>query len=120
MSAQFQLDPSTSLYELRVQGLLSRQELAGFETQLAAAIDAGAQPRIRVLLENFQGWQRGDDWNNFDFMFNYGDKIAKIAIVGAGSKEAEVKAFTGAGLRPTPVKFFAADQSSDAQAWLLE
>ena len=53
-------------------------------------------------------------------MFTYGTEILRIAIVGAGSKEAEVKAFTGADRRPTPVKFFTAEDLPEARAWLLE
>ena len=43
-----------------------------------------------------------------------------IAIVGAGQREAEVKAFSGAGLRPTPVAFFEAGELDRARAWELE
>lgn len=92
--------------------------MAGIEKEIAAWIDAGDRPRVLVTLEHFGGWEKGGDWDNFDFMFSYGDKIAKIAILGAGAKEAEVKAFTGAGLRPTPVVFFS--DSTEARAWLLE
>ena len=73
-----------------------------------------------VLLENFVGWQKGDNWVEADFMFTRGDKLAKMAIVGAGDKQAEVKAFTGAGLRPTPVKFFVSDEVDAARTWVLE
>jgi hypothetical protein len=120
MSANLTYDPATQLAELHVRGILKRGELSGFENEIAGRIDAGERPRVLVLLENFGGWQQGEDWNNFDFMFSYGDKIAKIAIVGAGAKQAEVKAFTGAGLRPTPVGFFTADEIEAARAWLLE
>jgi hypothetical protein len=73
-----------------------------------------------VILENFEGWEQGEEWSNLDFMFTHGENIVKIAIVGAGAKEAEIKVFTGAGMRPTPVEFFAADQLPAAKAWLLE
>jgi hypothetical protein len=53
-------------------------------------------------------------------MFTHGAKIAKIAIVGGGTKEDELKAFTGAGLRPTPVRLFNAEETEQARAWLLE
>lgn len=88
--------------------------------ELLAALSAGGSPRGLLVLKNFGGWEKGGDWNNLDFMFSCGEKIAKIAIVGAGNKEAEVKAFTGEGLRPTPVKFFAEAESDAARAWLLE
>ncbi len=120
MSANLTYDSATQLAELHISGILKRADLAGFENEIAGRIDAGELPQVLVLLENFGGWQTGEDWNNFDFMFSYGDKIAKIAIVGAGAREAEVKAFTGAGLRPTPVKFYTAEETETARDWLLE
>ena len=120
MSATFQYDPSTQLVELHVRGTLKRAEFAECESELAGLITGGASPRILVVCENFGGWERGQDWNNLDFMFSHGAKIARIAIVGAGTKEDELKAFTGAGMRPTPVRFFAADEATEATVWLLE
>jgi hypothetical protein len=120
MSTNLSYDAATQLAELHIRGVLKRDELSGFESEIASRIDAGELPRVLVLLDNFSGWQKGEDWNNFDFMFSYGDKIAKIAIVGADAKEAEVKAFTGAGLRPTPVKFFTTEEIEAARDWLLQ
>lgn len=120
MSAHLIYDPTTQFAELHINGVLKRANMVDFENKIAHSIDAGEHPRVLVLLENFDGWQKGEDWDNFDFMFSYGDKIAKIAIVGAGAKHAEVKSFTGAGLRPTPVMFFTAEEIVQARAWLLE
>ena len=120
MSVNLAYDPATQLAELRISGVLQRSDMAEVENEIARRIDAGERPRSLVLLDNFGGWQKGEDWNNFDFMFSYGEKIAKIAIVGAGTKEYEVKAFTGAGLRPTPVKFFTTEETEAARAWLME
>ena len=120
MPTTFHYDPTTQLAELKVSGILARTDMAAVEKEMAAFIDAGDQPRVLVTLENFAGWEKGGDWDNFDFMFSYGDKIARIAIVGAGAKAAEVKAFTGAGLRPTPVSFFDETESAAARAWVLE
>ncbi len=120
MSAHLTYDSATQLAELHISGVLKRADMAEFEKEIAHRIDAGECPRALVLLENFGGWQKGEDWDNFDFMFSYGDQIAKMAIVGAGTKQAEVKAFTGAGLRPTPVMFFTAEEIEQARAWVLE
>ncbi len=120
MSATLQYDPENQLAELHISGILERAEMAAFEQKIAQRIDAGERPRVLVLLKNFSGWQKGEDWNNFDFVFSYGDKIAKIAICGAGDRQSEVKAFTGAGLRPTPVGFFGDAETEQARAWLLE
>jgi hypothetical protein len=120
MSASLEFDPATQLFELRIRGILKRSELASCERQLTRHITAGESPRILASLEHFNGWERENGWDNLDFMLNHGDKIAKIAIVGAGAKEAEVSAFTGAGLRPTPVRFFTTRDIAKARAWLLE
>jgi hypothetical protein len=120
MSVNLTYDPATQLTELQVSGVLKRADMAEVESELARRIDAGECPRVLVQLENFGGWQKGEDWNNFDFMFSYGDKIARIAICGAGDRQPEVKAFTGAGLRPTPVKFFPPEETEAARAWLME
>lgn len=117
MPATLHYDSPVQLAELHVTGMLSRPDMVGVEAQIAACIDAGDQPRVLVILENFDGWEKGGDWDNFDFLFTYGDKIARIAILGADAREAEVKAFTGAGLRPTPVLFFT--DSAEARDWLL-
>jgi hypothetical protein len=120
MSATFKYDASNRIGELHISGLLSRADIAPAENELATHIDAGARPNLMVVLENFEGWRRDDNWVEADFMFTRGDKIAKIAIVGAGDKKDEVKAFTGAGLRPTPVRFFTPDVLETARSWLAE
>ena len=120
MSATFQYDPSTQLVELHIRGTLKRAEFAESERELERLISGGASPRILVICENFGGWERGHDWNNLDFMFSHGAKIAKIAVVGAGTKEDEVRAFTGAGMRPTPIRFFDAGEATEATVWLLD
>jgi hypothetical protein len=115
ISATLQYNPVSQIFELKISGVPKRSDFALGETEMAARIDAGERPRLLALIENFGGWRKGDDWSNLDFMFSYG---AKIAIVGAGDKQAEVKAFTGAGLRPTPVESF--ESADSARAWLAE
>jgi hypothetical protein len=34
------------------------------------------------LLENFRGWQRGDEWGDISFLVEHDKDIAKIAVVG--------------------------------------
>ena len=42
-----------------------------------------------AVLEDFEGWERGADWNDLDFMLSHGDEIAKIAIVGESRWETQ-------------------------------
>lgn len=118
VSTQYHFD--TSICELRIEGILKRSEFAICEQEMISHITAGDRPLVLVILNYFKGWESNDDWTNLDFIFSHGEKIAKIAVVGAGTKEAEVKAFTGAGIRSTQVEFFDQGQLAEARAWLLQ
>ncbi len=119
MPVSIQYDLDTSVCELHIEGTLKRSEFIACEQELTSHIAAGDHPRLLVILGHFNGWESNEDWDNLDFMFSHGEQIAKIAIVAAGDKEAEVKAFTGAGMRSAPVEFFPAGYLADARAWLL-
>ena len=86
MPATAHYDPATLIDEIHISGIFKRAELSAFETEMASRIEAGDRPLLLIVLENFAGWEKGEDWNNLDFMFSHGDKIAKIAIVGAGDE----------------------------------
>ena len=111
---------SNHIEVLRISGILKRSEFDGVQGAAARAIDAGEKPRILAILENFEGWEKGADWNDLDFMLSHGHEIAKIAIVGEPRWEPEALAFAGAGFRSAPVKFFPSSQLAAARAWLAE
>jgi hypothetical protein len=119
MPANIQLEPN-NVYVVRFSGVLKRSEFGGTQTAAASAIDAGAKPRILAILENFEGWEKGADWNDLDFMLTHGNEIAKIAIVGEPRWEVQALAFAGAGFRSAPVKFFPPSQLTAARAWVEE
>lgn len=119
MPADIQPEPN-NVYVLRFSGILKRSEFGGTQTAAARAIDAGAKPRVLAILENFEGWERGADWNDLDFMLSHSNEIAKIAIVGEPRWEPEALAFAGAGFRSAPVKFFPSAQQAQARVWLAE
>ena len=98
------------VYVLRISGLLKQSEFSAEQSVLARKMDSGLKPRLLVILENFEGWERGADWNDLDFMISHGGEIAKIAIL----------AFAGAGIRRAPVKFFPLSELQQARSWLAE
>jgi hypothetical protein len=81
MPAQIQFE-SDGTCVLRGSGTLKQSEFAGIQKQIATKIEQGAKPRLLAILENFEGWERGVDWNDLDFLMAYSDAIKKIAIVG--------------------------------------
>lgn len=119
MPVLIQNEPS-NVQLLRISGILKRSEFGNVQNTAARAIDAGEKPRVLAILENFEGWEKGADWNDLDFMLSHGNEIAKIAIVGEPRWEPEALAFAGAGFRSAPVKFFPPAQLAEARAWLAE
>jgi hypothetical protein len=119
MPVQIQHQPNDT-YVLRISGTLKRSEFGAEQTELARHIDTGSKPRLLVILENFEGWERGADWNDLDFMISHGGKISKIAIVAEPRWETLALAFAGAGFRRAPVKFFPPNELEQAQSWLAE
>ena len=105
---------------LRISGILKQSEFGAEQSALSRRIETGAKPRLLVILENFDGWERGADWNDLDFLLSYSHKIMKIAIVAERRWEILALAFAGAGFRLGPVKFFAPDELEEAQTWLVE
>jgi hypothetical protein len=106
---------------LRISGILKRSEFGAEQNALARKIDMGSKPRLLVILENFEGWERGADWgNDLDFLFLHSGKISKIAIVAEPRWDALALAFAGAGVRRAPVKFFPPNDLDQARNWLAE
>jgi len=97
---------------------LKQSEFAAEQSDIGEKIDIGAKPRLLAILEDFQGWERGADWNDLDFLVSHSGEIAKIAIVAEPRWETQSLAFAGAGVRRAPVRFFPPDQLAAARAWL--
>jgi len=77
------------LLVLRVGGELKKSELDTVQSE---------------FVKKIAGWERGADWGDTDFFFSHRNDFEKIAVVGNPRWEAQVLAFTGAGLRKGPVK----------------
>src|SRR2546430_9068358 len=119
MPAQIQYQ-ADDIFVLRISGILKRSEFGAEQSALARKIDIGSKPRLLAILEDFEGWERGADWNDLDFLISHGGEIAKIAIVAEPRWETLALAFAGAGIRRAPVKFFPPNEVAAARTWLTE
>ena len=119
MPVQIKYEPNETCV-LRISGILKRSEFGAEERALARHIDTGSNPRLLVIFENFEGWERSADWDDLDFYLSHGDKISKIAIVAEPRWETLALAFAGAGVRRAPVKFFPPNELEQARSWLAE
>ena len=117
MPATLEFEPN-DICVLRVSGTLGQSEFAQSQEALAQKIDAGAKPRLLAILEKFEGWERGADWNDLDFLITHSDQIAKIAIVADPTWEQKALAFAGAGVRHAPVRFFPPNELAEARSWI--
>jgi hypothetical protein len=119
MPVQIKYEPNETCV-LRISGILKRPEFGAEEKALARHIDSGSNPCLLVILENFEGWEGGADWNDLEFYVSHGRKISKIAIVAERRWEPLALAFAGAGVRRTPVKSFPPNELGQARGWLAE
>lgn len=119
MAATIEYEPG-DICVLRFSGILRQSEFRAQQDALARRIDVGSKPRLLAIVENFEGWEKGTDWDDMDFLFSYSDKIARIAIVAEPRWEVNALAFAGAGVRKAPVKFFPSSDLAQARAWLAE
>ncbi len=103
---------------LRVGGELKKSELDAVQSEFVQKIAGTGPATLLVLLEDFAGWERGEQWGDTDFFFSHRNDFEKIAVVGDPRWEAQVLAFAGAGLRKGPVKMFPEREESEARAWL--
>ena len=113
-------DEPNDICLLQISGTLKRSEFAAKRAEIAVKIEFGAKPRLLAILEDFEGWERGADWNDLDFLISHGGEIAKFAIVAEPRWETQALAFAGAGVRRAPVKFFPPNEVAAARTWLTE
>lgn len=117
MPAEVEYEPE-DICVISVSGIWKRSDFAAAQKEVAGRIDAGAKPRVLAILENFEGWERGADWDDLDFLISHSGKITKIAIVAEPQWETRALAFAGAGVRKAPVRFFLPDQLAQARSWI--
>jgi len=117
MSAIFE-NTEGNVWRLRISGLLKKSEMDAAQAAFTEHFKKEKTIRILAILDRFEGWEKGADWGDMSFMFEHGDNIEKMAIVGDPQWETETLIFSGAGYRRTEIKFFPTGQVAEAEAWL--
>lgn len=101
----------------RVTGKLRKSELDRMNKQSLPGIQRLDKVRSLILIEDFLGWDKTDDWGDISFLRN-DPSFEKIALVGAKEWEDPVLAFTGKGLRPVEIRYFLPGELALAKAWI--
>ena len=73
--------------------------------------------KLLVILEDFEGFERGANWGDISFLVKHDRQIERIATVADLKWESDALTFAGAGFR-REVRFFPLNQLVQARAWL--
>jgi lysozyme family protein len=114
------LQKEAGVYVLRISGMIGKETVDRIQAVAARDIESGAKDlKVLILLSDFQGLRRSDNWGNIDFFAQYGKEVAKIAAVGEARWETDILMFLAAGYRKGEVRYFAPEEESKARAWLV-
>lgn len=117
MSAEI-IDEAGTVLTARVSGKLTQAELVKLQKSAAETIRRQGKVRILVIAENFQGWEKGGNWDDDSFQSEHDPHIEKMAIVGDSKWEDLALIFVAKGLRSFPIEFFPPADLARARAWL--
>lgn len=111
-------ESSGSLVSVKIKGILKKSELDQMQKVAEKAIEREGKVRILVTLDNFLGWERGDDWGDISFDIKHDKDIEKIAIVGDEKWRDLALAFLAKPFRPMEIEYFDSPQLDMARSWI--
>ncbi|MGH8550844.1 MAG: STAS/SEC14 domain-containing protein [Methylococcales bacterium] len=101
-----------------IRGIMRLSDQDALQSAARDLIKRGIKPRVLVVAENFEGWEKGEEWGDIRFLMDYGDDIIKMAIVGDECWKEQAFMFAGKGLRATEIEFFPPSSSKEAELWV--
>jgi hypothetical protein len=121
MAFQF-LQVDGNVLNLRLSGLLRKQDMLDLQRKSRVLIEQGRKLRVLVIIEGFRGWEKTAAWDDMGedmaFMLEHGDDIVKMALVGDEAWKEEAFMFVGKGVRATRVEYFPTEKMKEAAAWV--
>ncbi len=106
------------LITIKISGVLKRAELAGAEKVAIQSMGSARKVKFLILTENFQGWEKKDNWEDVSFQSEYDEQIEKIAIVGEQQWQELIEVFVGKGLRSMDIRYFTPSELVNAKSWI--
>jgi len=103
----------------RITGRLTQAELADLQASAIDSIRQQGNVRMLIIAEDFQGWEKNDDWTDVTFMEN-DPYIRKMAIVGEKKWEELALIFSAKAIRGFPIEYFLPADLDRAKSWLAE
>ena len=112
------LDTAGKLLQLKVRGMFKKADHDRITQIAKEAVEREGKVHALIILEAFEGWDRGGDWGDVSFMMEQGQHIDKMAIVGDEKWKDDAFAFTAKGFRATTIEFFTPAHLDEARTWL--
>jgi hypothetical protein len=106
------------LVVVRITGLLKKSEMDSAFKSVARKWGPSTRVKTLVVVEDFEGFERGANWGDISFLVQYDPQIDRIAIVGDPNWEGDLLTFAGAGFRQGQIRYFPTAQIAQARAWL--
>lgn len=101
-----------------IRGVMRLADQKALQNMARDFIERGLYPRMLVIAEDFEGWEKSEAWGVDDFLLEHGNEIAKIAIVTEERWKERVLMFTGKGFRTTEIEYFVPSSLEEARQWL--
>ena len=86
------LDDAGTVITLKLHGTMKKAEYDKLLADTGLGIGRAGKIKLLMILEDFQGWERGADWSDISFQVEHGDDIEKMAIVGDEKKASTSRA----------------------------
>src|SRR5512140_3630859 len=119
MSAEI-TECTDGILSARISGKLTHAELVALQHAASDLIKQKGKVRLLVMVENFQGWERGGDWGDLSFQSEHDAHIERMAIVGDRKWQDLALLFASKGLRKFPIEYYEPGDLAEARAWLAE
>ena len=110
----------SGIVQARITGVMTPADQQALEALAVKSIDGGGKVSVLVTLEAFEGWKKDPGWadDDLEFQLEYGNRIARMAIVGDQRWRDQALLFVGKGFRATEIEFFLPDSWDAANAWV--
>ncbi len=103
---------------VKIKSELKKSELDQIQMLAIEVIKQWAKIRVLVILEDFQGWERGENWADITFAVEHDNDMGKIALVGDESWKELAVVFLRKPFRKFPTEYFTHAQLERARAWI--
>ncbi len=107
------------ILEVAVSGKLTRADYADLVPTVEHLIEEQGKIRVLLRMQDFHGWTAGALWDEIKLDVKHLRHIQRIAILGEKAWQRGLTAFFAPFTKAT-VRYFAADQTEAANAWLVE